>query len=485
MRIADSLKCRLIIYLAAGIALALSLSFPTQMHAQAGYNAVCTATAVSNISCSLTALDASSFTGSTICQKIYSALSFLSTLNSPHPDPGAVIDARNITSPSLLTCSTAGETPWTSGTNAVTTPAIILLPAGLITISTGWIIPDRTRVFGEGERSNPAATYGPGTQIMAGSSFSGTMISLGGANAYPGSSPAAYPCGGSGGICFGVSIANLMINANFQTITGIANTSSQELSYVDHVNLYGILGTGLSITTAQAQNSGPYSNIACNPGPTGTSYTTSTTCVDINGTGDLRGVHGLTATVGSDGCTATTCPTAAIYLDANNTTIEDVHFEGFAAGILVGANASAKGDVIFNANGGGSSLTGPTYNVVEISNATTSGNPNVSDLSIMGVSVGANPSGYSAPNSIDDVLTSATLGDSHLALYALGDPIGTNGYSRFTTSASGVVPTWGVGGSAPSGAAGSCKVGSLYTNTAGSTGTTLYICRSTGWVGID
>jgi len=477
MQIARWLQLRCLPILTLGFVLAVSLSSPTQLHAQKGYNAVCTSsTPPTNAACSLSALDASQYTGSTICQQIYSALSYLSTLHSPNPNPGAVVDARSITSG--LTCSAANETPWTSGSSVVTTPAIILLPAGLITISTGWIIPDRTRVFGEGERSNPGAAHGPGTQIVAASGFTGTMISLGGANLYPNSST-VYPCGGLSGICFGVSISDVMINGNFQNVVGIANTSSQELSYANNINLYGILGTGLSVTTTQAQNSGPYSNLVCNPGPSGSGFTSTTTCVDINNTGDLRGIHGLTATVGSDSvCPGSTCPTAAIYLDSSSTTIEDAHFEGFANGILVGSVATAKGDVIFNVSGGGSTLTGPTTNVIEIGS-------NTSDLSIMGVTAGTNPTSPN-PNSIYDTLNSPTLTltDAHVALYAIGEPVGSYGYSRFTTSATGVVPTWGGGGGAPSG---SCKVGSLYSNTAGaSSSSTLYLCAlvsgSPAWV---
>jgi len=251
MRIADSSKCRLLVYVAAGIALALSLSFPTQMHAQKGYNAVCTSnTPPTNAACSLTTIDASQLSGTTICEKIYSALGVLNVLIPGHTNPGGVIDARSITSG--LTCA-ANETPWTSGNSAITTPAIILLPAGEITISTGWIIPDRTRVFGEGERSNPSSAYAPGTQIVAASTLTGTMISLGSASSYPNTSPTVYPCGTPGvvnGVCFGVSISDVMLEGNSDaTLVGIANTSSQELSYVNNVNLYGIVGTGLSITT--------------------------------------------------------------------------------------------------------------------------------------------------------------------------------------------------------------------------------------------
>lgn len=446
---------------------------PVPVHAQLGYNAVCTASSsTTGIACSATTFDASQFGTATsdICTKIFDTIS--TSTNPNYPATGAIVDARSINTG--LTCSGTNETPWTTASGSVvTTPSVILLPAGLITISTGWVVPDRTRIIGQGERANPGAMKSTGTQIVASSTLTGTMISLGSSGTFPGTS--TYPCGGSAtGICFGVSISYVMLTGNSDSsLVGISNTNSQELSYVDHVNLSDIQGTGLSVSTQYAQNSGPYSNIACNPGST---YSTSTTCVSINGTLDLRGVHGLTATVGSDGCTQSpaSCPTAALYLDANSTTIEDAHFEGFAAGILVGDSASAKGDVIFNVNGGGSTATGPTFNVVEISS-------DASDVSIMGVTTAANPSGYPSPNSIDDTLTGATISDSHVALYAIGESLGS-GYTRFTTSSD--VPTWGVGSGAPTG---SCKVGSLFSNTSGASSTsTLYLCAivsgSPAWV---
>jgi hypothetical protein len=467
MRIAELFKCRSIIYATAGIVLALLLNSPTQLHAQAGYNAACTsATAPTNAACSLTTLDASLLAGSTICQKIYSALSVLNTLIPGHTNPGGVIDARSITSG--LTCSAANETPWTSGTSVITTPAIILLPAGEITISTGWIIPDRTRVFGEGERSNPASPYAPGTQIVAASGLTGTMISLGGANLYP-NSTTVYPCGvypgTSDGVCFGVSISDVMLEGNSDTtLVGIANTNSQELSYVNHVNLYGILGTGLSITTTQAQNSGPYSNIVCNPA---SSYASgASVCVDINGVGDTRGIHGLTATAPSTGSTG---PTAAVLLDSNNNTIEDAHFEGFQNGILVGANAGARSNVLFNITGG--TGAGPMTNVVEISSANT-----VTTLSIMGVSSGG------ATNSIEDEDYGSSpllISDSYVGLYVVGDQISSSVYSRFNTSKQ--APSWLSGAVSVSGSCSTVANGTLYSNSSGAAGSTLYVCLAGTW----
>ena len=453
--------------LTAVIFLSLSLISPAPLQAQKGNIAVCTGsgTVATWAACSASIFDASQFTGTTICQQIYN------TLNSAHyPATGAVIDARGVTS--SLTCSAANETPWTSGTTAITTPSVILLPAGLITISTGWILPDRTRIFGQGERPNPGASAGPGTQIVAASGFTGTMISMGGANAYP-NDATVYPCGASSGICFGVSIAYLLLDGNGgasqnTAVVGIANTSSQELSYVDHVNLYGILGTGLSITTAQAQNSGPYSNLTCNPAA---SYASgNSVCVEINGTGDIRGIHGLTATAPSSGSTG---PAAAILLDSNNTTLEDLHFEGYVDGILIGSNAKAQSNTIFNVTGG--TGAGPMTNLVEIST-----NKTVTDLSLMGLTTSS-----STINSIKDDVTSTTLTDGYLAMYVLGDTMG-GGYSRFTTSTSGVAPSWGFGNLGSTGTpTGSCVNGALFSNVTGASTHTLFSCVASAWKDIN
>ncbi len=435
---------------------------PAPLHAQQGYNAVCSGTvSTSGLACSATTFDASQFSGSDICAKIYNTLT-----STNYPAEGAVIDARSITSG--LTCSATNETPWTSGSSVANKPSVLLLPAGLITISTGWVLPDRTRIFGQGERPTPNSSTGPGTQILAASTFSGSaMISMGSASAFPNNST-TYPCGTSSGICFGVSISGLMLNGNSENIVGIANTSSQELSYVSYVNFYDIIGTALSITTAQAQNSGPYTNLVCNPG---SSYASgASACVEINGTGDLRGIHGLTATAPSSGGTG---PAAAILLDSDNVSLEDLHFEGYQDGILIGYNNNARSNIIFNVTGG--TGAGPMTNVVEISSKNT-----VSDISIMGLTTSS-----STINAIENDVMSTTLTDGYLAMYVIGDTIG-GGYSLFTTSTSGVLPTWGVGNLGSTGKpSGSCLNGSLFSNYTGGSGYTLYSCVGSAWKDIN
>jgi len=207
-----------------------------------------------------------------------------------------------------------------------------------------------------------------------------------------------------------------MLNGNGLNINGIQN-STAESSYVDHVTLFQILGTGLSIS---AMNSGPYTNISFD---SGSSALTNTTCANITGSNGNFGIHGLT-------CIAGTTANAAVYLDAPNTSIEDARIAGFYDGILVGSQASTQSDVLFNIFGDTTLKIQAPVNVVHISSANT-----VTDFSIMGVN---NP--VSSDVSIKDDLTSTMLTDSYVALYVVGKAA-NGGYSRFTTSPHAA--TWG------------------------------------------
>jgi hypothetical protein len=76
-------------------------------------------------------------------------------------------------------------------------------------------------------------------------------------------------------MCNSVSVENLTLDGQGQTINGIVNANSQAGTYVDHVSLYQILGTGL-LVESNANNSGPYSNITFDTG--GYSGAPSTVC---------------------------------------------------------------------------------------------------------------------------------------------------------------------------------------------------------------
>jgi hypothetical protein len=222
------------------------------------------------------------------------------------------------------------------------------------------------------------------------------------------------------------------------------NAYAQDNSYVDHVSLYQIRGTGL-LVESNATNSGPYTNISFD---TSTTYsgTSSTVCAQIlSVSGGTRGIHGLNCrTYNND-------PNGAVLLDSSNNSIEDVSIEGFDNGVLVGYNATAKDNVLLNIVGAtnqGASLA-PIY-VVSISN-----NYTVSDLSVIGV---VNQGTGSGQYTIWDSVTSTRLSDSSVGVYALGNDSDSAGYySRFTTSSN--APSWVAGPLAPSG---SCAQGSLY-----------------------
>jgi hypothetical protein len=163
-------------------------------------------------------------------------------------------------------------------------------------------------------------------------------------------------------------------------------------------------------------------------------------------------------------------------LDTISTTIEDVHIDGFYDGILVGANHSARSDVLFNITGGAN-----VTNLIHICGSRTAVNcpataKTVTDISVLGVA-------SSAGNTIDDDVTSTTLTnstDQYVSMYVLGEQVG-NGYSRFSTSAR--FPTWIIGNNAITGSP-SCVTGSLYSKTTGTTGTTLWGCVQSAWTAI-
>jgi hypothetical protein len=120
-------------------------------------------------------------------------------------------------------------------------------------------------------------------------------------------------------------------------------------------------------------------------------------------------------------------PTAAVYLDASNNSIQDVTIDGFYDGVLVGLNNSAVSNVLTNIVGDTTRhLTTKPVNTVHIAPGTGF---TVQELSIMGIS------GVTGNYTLYDELTMAHLTDPTVAIYALGKSA-NNGYARFTTSPS-------------------------------------------------
>jgi hypothetical protein len=382
-------------------------------------------------------IDASQFgkNNTDICAVLYGILSSAST---SYPANGAIVDARGLpgNTGTSMTCAT-NTTPWSQDNNVhvLHVSSTILLPAGTIQIPATWVLPSNTRLVGQGENNPLSAT--PGTTIQAAVPSLASMIQFG--------SSATSVCANLGVVC-GISVERLTLDGKAQSIDGIINQLSQSNTYVDHVTIYQVMGTGLLISGTSggsASNSGPYTNITFDTGIY--SGTNSTVCAQIsNVSGGLtgtKGIHGLRCKSENQDAPA------AVLLDASNNSIEDVTIVGFFDGVLVGKNAAAQSNLLLNIIGDTSLVSGGTpINAIHISNHHT-----VTDLAIMGVS-----NGGMGTNTIEDDVTSTTLGDASVGIYALGQST-SNGHTRYTTSPN--APSWAVGAASPGG---TCARGSLY-----------------------
>jgi hypothetical protein len=324
-----TLPTKLMVACASFAVIGPALVSPTRLHAQSSQGNDAVYNSTGTIVGSSAFIDASKFLGSgqgsDLCDTINGILS--NRFGVTYPTTGAVIDARGIRGATNLTCTHG--TPWTEGSNTINAPSTILLPATggatptPIIISSPWILPANTHLIGEGD-GVPSSSSTPGTTIQAASSFSGSMIQFGQSLTF------CAPPGGGASICTGISVENLTLDGQKQSINGITNQFSGDQSYVDHVSLYQIRGTGLLIS---ASNSGPYSNITFDMGTA--VPTNSTERADPECQQHPR-IHGLTC------ISPTNDAPAAVLLDASNNSIEDVRIVGFYDGIRVGENGVAQ-----------------------------------------------------------------------------------------------------------------------------------------------
>ena len=390
-------------------------------------------------------IDAAAFPNSDICQKIYAAF-------SGAPRSGAVLDARGINASSLLTCSST-ETPWYNGSSYHNVPATILLPAGTITISLAWTLPNGTKLIGEG----PSKTI-----IQTNSSTgitSGPMIIMG-------TSSGSLACPTAG--CTGVEVQDLALSVSSGSgpgLTGIQNENSGDLSFVRNVSLTNFAVYGLQISGSGAQNSGPYTDISYTT-TSAVSNSSATECVNISGAA-TRGIQGLTCNTVSPGGPLA----AAVEIEASDNLLQDVAAdEGFVDGVLIGSTSTTANVVLENIAGGHT-------NTVEIG-------ADSEDITILAVA------SQGGKNTIlDDLTGGPTLTDKTVALYAVGEPVKSGstkvGYTRFTTSLN--MPTWAAFSQAlPTPPSGSCVSGSILTNSAGIAGSTstvptMWVCTGGSW----
>jgi hypothetical protein len=177
--------------LSAAVVFAACFSiFPITAGAQGnpGQNAVCTSTTGCSTTVGTSAfIDASVFASpnTNLCAVIYNILNGSLLGKQGYPAVGAVVDARGLNLGNIsMTCPT-GTTPWNNGTTTVSVPSNILLPATgggnnftPIVISTGWVLPANTHLFGQGDNISS------GTTIQAASNV-GDMIAYCSSGGWP------------------------------------------------------------------------------------------------------------------------------------------------------------------------------------------------------------------------------------------------------------------------------------------------------------
>lgn len=494
MTITRRLTAQSIFVVVSLILLSWMLILPFRADAQQGNNAVWGGSSTPVGSAAY--IDASAFANplTDICATLYSIIS-----STGYPANGAVIDARGINAVSSAADSTGDMTcansPWSNGSTTTSNPATILLPAGYmlggtytgngnIIVYQTWTLPNGSKIIGEGPNTSGRAT------LQAASGFTGSsIIAMGSSTLCP-----AYGC-------TGVAVEDITIEGSNLYIDGIDNAYSQQGSYVKDVKFTDIGGTGLNVS---APNSGPYSDLYYTAPVESCSGGTCPTCATLQA--QTLGVHGMTC-IGT-GSVAGSNNRAAIYINASNNRVEDLHVETFSDGIRIGDIASGTvGNVVVSNVMNSIDKHGPIISTVHIcghnpngnfltcpNNNHTTGSATVSDITILQATDlnGNNFDGGSASSAVveDDVMgTSITPqnsdGGATAALYVLGEQTGGNGqYSRFSTNPSPnannhstVVPTWIVGsGSVTAGQ--TCGLpGALYSNTAGGSTTAIYVCK--------
>lgn len=264
-------------------------------------------------------LDGSAFgvAGDDICTRINAALLYAQGHAASFP-AGVVVDARGVLpsvgNPDAQQCSTTSPQPF----NGVTIASTVLLPPLTIKIPKQWLLPDKTRIVGEGPNSILVAISG----FISDSTNS--IIEM---------------C--STGTCTGVAVEHLKIDGNALNLNGIYNAGAQDSSYVNDVSLAGIVKTALVIAPG-ATDSGPYTNLWA--GADKNSTTTNAACVKIQA--QTRGLHGITCA--GNGSVSGSAGKAAIYVSASNNSIEDAHVEGYHDGIQVlsPSTATPTGNVL-------------------------------------------------------------------------------------------------------------------------------------------
>jgi hypothetical protein len=305
--------------------------------------------------------------------------------------------------------------------------------------------------------------------------------------------------------CSGIAVEHLYIIAtNNPNLNGIVNNYAGSSSYVNDISFkdVGCAALVIGAQSSDAANSGPYTNISsstsvnvlpsCSGGGPEVSYPL---CIDIET--QTQGIRGAT-------CNGTTSPQhdivsdpphAAIYVNASNNTVEDIHVETFWDAVQIGDVASTMttvSNVLLSNVVGGNNGSGPVQNIVHICGkaGTCMSYGTVQDVSVLQATY-VTPPGPTAAATVEDDVTGTSIpvaSTSLTGMYVLGENI-DGGHSRFSTSPSAITsgstsiptaPTWSVGNVSLTTNAPCRTPGDLYSNT-GTSGMSVYVCMPDGW----
>ena len=264
----------------------------------------------------------------------------------------------------------------------------ILFPAGTYAVSGTVVVPSKTEIEGVGRGDASSIN----TVIKALPNFNGSTV------VQMGTGPAAN---------FGVQVKNMTIDGSGTVGICLSNFYSQDLSYGKDLMLTNCGAIALLISSASAQNSGPFENIEIHSGG-GSAVTASSICAQVTGLTSFRGIKGITCDAGTGYATR---PSVALALDGAGH-YSDIHVQHFSTAVSLGsASLAADGVVIENAQFGPDVATGIAV--------TAPSGINNQDLTILGVSC------VGCTSLLNDAELGTNITDSGLGSYLTGNGAGS------------------------------------------------------------
>src|SRR5258708_7100791 len=386
-------------------------------------------------------------TNNDICLRIQSGAP---TAGVIPPGRGATVDARGFNTVNFP----SGSTQWVCSVNPFATSAttltgktgMLLLGDIEIPAQVTWVIPSHIIIQGIGTNGGGInGTANSNTMIYASSSPS--LTAWGSQGSQPALAVLQMGLGGTSAThqaaSYGIQIRNLTVDCNsISSCVGVVNNNAEEGSLLYNVQIFNAPAYGLWVTTNNTYstgyggvNSGPYQDVFIN-------YNSCSTCgansvaLRIDGptttstTGEGRSIRGFdNLTVSGNNVSST--PNTLIEVFGVSTAITNSHVEycsGTSACIVIGnpsASLTTTGVRLSDITVGNNNLG---YDVDILGNTTyPTGNVLIENLNHESINT----------HTINDSMTSYTVGDNYLGWYFLGTGNPPNIFTSSTALSSG------------------------------------------------